>query len=152
MTSPGCLLPFFLFFPPSFTCLSVFLSFPPPSFYSSIPPPLSSLFSMFLVSPVHVPEIFRNLSYIVYDAQGTMLSLTCLVTFPGLMCPYQPLSGHNKKCDMYRSQGILILICWNLLGISPTSKLCINRFFLSIKWKKIWLLRTYLWCFFCSKF
>lgn len=66
------------------------LSLFPPSIFLFIPPSLYSLFSMFLISSVQIPEIFRNLSYIVYDTQGTMLSLTCLVTFPGLICLYQP--------------------------------------------------------------
>lgn len=82
----ACLPSFLSSLPPY---LPPYLSLFSPSIFLFIPP-LYSRFSMFLISSVQIPEIFRNLSFIVYDTPGTMLSLTCLVTFPGLMCLYQP--------------------------------------------------------------
>lgn len=91
----ACLPSFLSSLPPYLPpCLSLFS----PSIFLSIPPSLYSLISMFLISSVQIPEIFKNLSYIVYDTQGTMLSLTCLVTtFPGLMCLYQPEIRTQQK-------------------------------------------------------
>lgn len=130
------LFPFFPFFSSSLPAsLPVSLFSFHPFILPSIPPSLS-FFSppMFLIFPAHIPENFINLSYIIYDPQDTVLSLTCLGIFPGLMCLYQPGIRTQQKV-WHKPQEILVLICWNLLGISPSSELS----YIVKKWKNIWV-------------
>lgn len=112
------------------------LSLFPPSIFLFIPPSLYSLFSMFLISSVQIPEIFRNLSYIVYDTHAVFDMPSNISRFNMSVSAWNQDTTKTATCIHPKTSWFwAVEICLEFLQV--LSWVMFQMIFLSIKWKKI---------------